>query len=500
MSAFPEYATYDGLGLADLIRRGEVSAHEVLDEAIARAERLNPHLNAIIEPMYDLARAALSEPLPDGPFAGVPFLLKDLLASYSGVPMQCGSRFCTDLVPDHDSEIVRRYKAAGVALLGRTNTPEFGLLPVTEPRLFGPTRNPWDLNRTPGGSSGGSAAAVAARIVPLAHGNDGAGSIRIPASCCGLFGLKPSRGRTPMGPDMSEAWQGLASNHVLSLSVRDSAAMLDATHGPEPGAIYVAPPPERPFLAEVGRDPGRLRIALSSEPLLGSTVHEDCLEALADAAALCADLGHEVEEAAPDLDGAELRTALLTMIAAETRADIEEIEELLGKKATSRDFEPTTWALALLGRETPAAAFARATRTLHSTARSLAPFFETYDIYLTPTLAQPPVAIGSLKPTGVESMALDVLGNLNAGAILNAIMRADSVASHLFDFMPYTPLANMAGMPAMSVPLTWNDDGLPIGVHFMARFGEEAMLFRLAAQLEAARPWFHRLPPLHGGA
>ncbi|MGC9371670.1 MAG: amidase, partial [Paracoccaceae bacterium] len=472
----------------------------ILDEAIARLERLNPRLNAVIETTYDLARGALTTLAPESPFAGVPFLLKDLLAPCGGVPMRCGCRFCTNLVPDHDGEIVRRYKAAGVLPLGRTNTPEMGLLPVTEPRLYGPTHNPWDLNRTPGGSSGGSAAAVAARIVPLAHGNDGGGSIRIPASCCGLFGFKPTRGRTPIGPDLTDAWQGMAVHHVVTLSVRDSAAMLDATAGPEPGALYRVSAPSRPFVEEVGRDPGTLRIAFTAKPLLGSDVHEDCVRGLEAIAYLCEQLGHDVEEAAPDIDGPALRRAMLTMIAGELRADIEQLEEHVGRRAMPRDFEPTTWALGLLGREITAATFARATRALHATGRQVAPFFETYDVLLTPTLAEPPVAIGALKPTGVESMALDILGGLNAASILNAVLQTDAVAGHLFDFMPYTPLANMTGQPAMSMPLAWNDDGLPIGMHFMGRFGDEGTLFRLAGQLEAAQPWFHRRPPLHGGA
>ncbi|MHC4519299.1 MAG: amidase [Planctomycetota bacterium] len=264
MRDFGDYEKYDGLGLAELVRKKEVSPAQLVEEAIARIERLNPQLNAVIHTMYDLARRAAEGELPEGPFRGVPFLLKDLMADYGGVPSRRGSRFHNDHVPDHDSEIVRRYKEAGVVILGKTNTPEYGLTPVTEPELFGPSNNPWDLSRTTGGSSGGSAAAVAARMVPMAHGNDGGGSIRIPASCCGLFGLKPTRARNPMGPDWDEAWYGLACDHILTRSVRDSAAMLDATAGPDLGAPYYAPPPSRPFLSEVGADPGRLRIGRST--------------------------------------------------------------------------------------------------------------------------------------------------------------------------------------------------------------------------------------------
>jgi amidase len=326
MDGFREYDHYDGLGLAELVRRKEVSPAELVEEAIRRIETVNPQINAVIHPMYDLARQQVQQGLPEGPFRGVPFLLKDLLVYYAGVPTRSGSRFFRDFVPDHDSEIVRRYRQAGVVVLGKTNTPELGLVPYTEPVLFGPSRNPWDLSRTTGGSSGGSGAAVAARLVPVAHGNDGGGSIRIPASCCGVFGLKPTRGRTPMGPDIGEAWRGMAINHVLTLSVRDSAAMLDATAGPDVGAPYIIPPPERPFLEEVGRDPGRLRIAFTTRPLLPGTVHPDCVRGVEETARLCQDLGHIVEEAAPQIDGHAFARDFLTMVCAETRADIEEGE------------------------------------------------------------------------------------------------------------------------------------------------------------------------------
>ncbi|MBI3455692.1 MAG: amidase, partial [Candidatus Rokubacteria bacterium] len=294
MPTFPEYEAYDGLGLAELVRRKEVAPAELVEAAIERIERRNPRLNAVIHTLYEEARARATGPLPAGPFAGVPFLLKDLAAAYAGAPLRSGSRFLAGWRPDHHAELVRRFLAAGVIVLGKTNTPELGLLPITEPRLFGPTRNPWDPERSPGGSSGGSAAAVAARMVPMASGGDGGGSIRIPASCCGVFGLKPSRGRTPSGPDAAERWQGLVVEHVLTLSVRDSAAMLDATAGPDPGAWHQAPPPARPFLAEVGAPPGRLRIAWSAEPALPApAVDPDCRAALEDAVRLLGDLGHE---------------------------------------------------------------------------------------------------------------------------------------------------------------------------------------------------------------
>jgi len=499
MDGFHEYDRYDGLGLAELVRRKEISPAELVEEAIRRIETVNPQINAVIHPMYDLARQQVQQGLPEGPFRGVPFLLKDLLVHHAGVPTRSGSRFFRDFVPDHDSEIVRRYRQAGVVVLGKTNTPELGLVPYTEPVLFGPSRNPWDLSRTTGGSSGGSGAAVAARLVPVAHGNDGGGSIRIPASCCGVFGLKPTRGRTPMGPDIGEAWRGMAINHVLTLSVRDSAAMLDATAGPDVGAPYIIPPPQRPFLEEVGRDPGRLRIAFTARPLLPGTVHPDCVRGVEETARLCQDLGHIVEEAAPQIDGHAFARDFLTMVCAETRADIEEGEPLTGRKARYGEFEPATWALGLLGRQISAGEYSCALRALQRAARQVGQFFETYDVLLTPTLATPPMEIGWLQPTGVKAVALKLLGSLNAGALLNKLAGIEALAEEVFAFIPFTPVFNVTGQPAMSVPLVWNDAGLPIGMHFVARFGEEATLFRLAAQLERARPWFDRRPPIGRG-
>lgn len=493
---FDAYAEFDGLGLAKLVRRGEVEPGELIEEAITRIEKLNPRLNAVIHKMYDLAREAAGGGHPVGPFGGIPFLLKDLVAAYAGVPMRLGSRFHRDFVPNHDSEIVRRFKAAGVIILGKTNTPEYGLMTVTEPELFGPSNNPWDLTRTTGGSSGGSAAAVAARIVPLAHGNDGGGSIRIPASCCGLFGLKPSRGRTPLGPDLAEAWHGLGCGHVLSRSVRDSAAMLDAIAGPDVGAPHCAPAPSRPFLDEVGADPGKLRIAFTAEPFLPAVVHQDCIGGLEATVELCKDLGHEVVEAAPQIDRRAFARAFATLVCAETRADIEEGEETLGRKATARDFEPTTWALGLLGREIDAVTLSRAIRLLKRSSRQLGRFFEAHDVLLTPTLAMPPVKTGALQPEGAEVLTMKLLGRLNAGGLLHAVADLDSLADQSFGFAPYPLLFNATGQPAMSVPLHWNDEGVPIGMQFAGRYGDEATLFRLAGQLERARPWFDRAPPV----
>jgi amidase len=497
MSGFSEYDKYDGLGLGELVRKEEVKASELVGEAISRVEGLNPQLNAVIYKMYELAREAADGDLPDGPFKGVPFLMKDLLMAYAGVPLTNGSRFFKDFVPDHDSELVRRFKAAGVVVVGKTNLPEFGLVPITEPELFGSASNPWDLSRTPGGSSGGSAAAVAARMVPLAHASDGGGSIRMPASCCGVFGLKPTRGRNPIGPDFGEAWRGLHCEHVLTRSVRDSAAMLDATAGPDIGAPYYAVSPARPFLSEVGTDPGKLRIAFTSEPFLGGVVDKDCVKGLEVTVKLCQDLGHEVLEAAPRVDGQAFARAYLTIVCVETRAAIEEGEVLLNRKASFGDFEPSTWIVALLGRQCRAPELSKSLDLAQLTARQIGEFFERYDFLLTPTLAKPPIPIGSLQPEESQLTATkELLDKLNTGELIDSLNGIEILSQHILEFMPYTPLFNVTGQPAMSVPLYWNDEGLPIGMQFVGRYGDEAALFRLASQLEKAKPWSRRIPPI----
>ncbi len=495
MSGFPEYEQYDGLGLAELVRNKEVAATYLVEEAVRRIEARNPPLNAVIHKMYDYARDVARGPLPEGPFAGVPFLLKDLVASCANEPFRKGCRFFADYVADHDSELVARYKASGVIILGKTNVPEFGLTPVTESELFGPCRNPWDRTRTPGGSSGGSAAAVAARMVPVAHGNDGGGSIRVPASCCGLFGLKPSRGRMPTGPDYGDIWLGFAAEHVLTRSVRDSAAMLDATSGPDVGVSYHAPAPARPFLEEVGQDPGKLRIAFTSKPFMGSTVHGDCLEGLEATVKLLEELGHEVVEAAPQIDRGAFVEAYVGAICGDVRADIEDAGEVIGRKPTPKDFEPGTWAFGLIGQQISSVESARHLRYLQARTREIGRFFEGYDVLLTPTLGTPPLEIGALGLKPSEALLLSLVNRLNAGVVLRAMRASDASTRATFDFIPYTPVFNVTGQPAMSVPLHWNTDGLPIGMHFAGRYGDEATLLRVAGQLEQARPWFERTAP-----
>jgi len=475
MSILDEVAHLDGMAQADLVRRKEVQPIELVEAAIERIERLNPTLNAVVTPMYEEALAAAKNNISKGPLAGVPFLLKDLLAAYKGVPMSLGSELMRNFVPDHDSELVGRLKRAGLIIVGKTNTPEFGILPTTEPRLFGPSRNPWDTERTTGGSSGGSAAAVSSCLVPLAHGNDGGGSIRIPASCCGVFGLKPTRARNPLGPDFAEITGGLVAEHAVTRTVRDSAALLDATSGPDEGDPYWAPPPMRPFLQEVGADPGKLRIAFTTEANAGVKIHQDCVKAVEDAAALCRDLGHEVVEAAPEIKGDLVVQAFLAVWSAGVASTLDGIARMTRQPPGPDRVEPLTWAVYEMGRKTTASDYLLAIQLLQGLGRVLARFLVDYDVWLTPTLGEPPVPLGTFDSPPENP--------------LQGFFRATQ-------FVPFTPVCNCTGQPAMSVPLFWNAENLPVGTHFVGRFGDEATLFRLAAQLEEARPWADRRPPI----
>jgi amidase len=474
MGIAEDTAWLDATTLAELVRKKEIKPVELVEAAIERIERLNPQLNAVVTPMYDLAREAAAGELPRGPFTGVPFLLKDLMAAYAEVRMTWGSAFMRDNVPDYDSELVVRQKKAGLVVLGKTNTPEFGILPTTEPHLFGPTRNPWDTEKTTGGSSGGSAAAVASGMVAIAHANDGGGSIRIPSSCCGLFGLKPTRARNPLGPSMGDAIGGLVAEHAVTRSVRDSAALLDATAGPDLGDPYWAPPPARPYSEEVGADPGKLRIAYSSEAQ-GAVAEEDCVKAVEDAAKLCSELGHEVEKKTLEVDVEALTPMFMTLWSAAQAWTAAGMAMITGKTPTPDQFEPLTWALMEMGKGFNAADYLMAVTGLQGVARDIARQMAAYDLWLTPTLAEPPVPLGTFESPPDNP--------------LYGIIRAAG-------FVPFTPICNITGQPAMNVPLYWNEEGLPIGVHFIARFGDEATLFRLAAQLEEARPWADRRPPL----
>src|SRR4029079_19142691 len=392
-----DFSSHDALSLAELVRTKQVSARELITASIENIEALNPKLNAVIHKMYDRALKEAESPV-DRPFSGVPFMLKDLLSWFAGEPISSGSRYLKGWIPPYDTELVRRFRRSGVIVVGKTNTPEFGLTPFTEAEAFGPALNPWDTARTTGGSSGGSAAAVASGMVPWAGGGDGGGSIRIPASCCGVFGLKPTRGRTPAGPLTGEHWQGAAIEHCLTRSVRDSAAMLDAISGPDVGAPYYAAPPERPFIEEVGRNPGKLRIAYTSKLLLGHFVHDDCKAALADAVALVASLGHELVEAEPPVDKEQFNRSFLIMVCVELHADLYEASQVIGRAATPNDVEATTWALNLLGAALSAGDFVHAEHYLRSSARRMGEFFLNFDLLLTPTLAVPPFPPGPLPP------------------------------------------------------------------------------------------------------
>ncbi|HXJ19791.1 MAG TPA: amidase [Polyangia bacterium] len=495
--AFKEYGTYDALGLADLVRRRQVTAAELVDEAIARAERVDPRIGALITPLHEDARRAARAELT-GPFAGVPFLLKDLYADIAGVPALAGSRFLTGYRPERDSTIVQRFQRAGLIPIARTKTPELGLLPITEPEAQGPTRNPWNPALTPGGSSGGSAAAVAAGIVPAAHANDGGGSIRIPSACCGLFGLKPTRGRTPVGPEHAQLWNGFTISGVITRSVRDSAALLDAIAGPEPASPYWAPPPSRAFLDEVGAPPGRLRIALAKRPQVTTApLHPDCAAAVDDTARLLADLGHHVEEADPDLDPEAFARDFFTLVCVETASFLAQATKRLGRRPRRGDIESATALTALIGRQRTALEAALARERLDRISGRAAELVQRFDLILSPALATPPPPLGAIKPSGLEAFGQELLLRLHLGVLLRIPGVIDASVRRVFSFIPFSPLANVAGLPAMSVPLSWNAQGLPIGSQLMARLGDEATLFRVAAQLEQARPWRDRRPPIH---
>ncbi|RJS22502.1 amidase [Corallococcus sp. H22C18031201] len=472
------FVTLDATAQADLVRRKEVSALELVDAAIARIERLNPKLNAVTQTQFEQARDKAKRPLPQGPFTGVPFLLKDFLLAQAGIPLTGGSRFTRDFLPDHDAELLQRQLRTGLVVLGKTNTPEFGLLPTTEGALLGACKNPWDLGRSVGGSSGGAAAAVASGMVPFAHAADGGGSIRIPAACCGLFGLKPTRGRNPLGPELADPYHALVVEHALTRSVRDSAALLDATEGADPGAPTLAPPKARPYLQEVGAPPGPLRIRLGLRNAVGAPIHPECLLAVSQTANLLEELGHTVIEedlTLPQEDSLSLH--FMTVWAAGVVFTIDSFAQRLGRTPSPEHFEPFTWSLYQFGLSQGLSAFLQAQAELQRFARAQARAFTDVDVWLMPTVAEPPPPLGTFGAP--------------PDAPLTPLFRAAS-------FTPYSPLANLTGHPAMSVPLHWTPDGLPVGVQFLGRFGGEATLFRLAAQLEAAQPWATRRPPLFG--
>jgi amidase len=489
-----EYLQHDATGLGALVRRGEVSAIELLELALRQNATAQPKTNAVCRLMEGEARAQAAKPLT-GPFAGVPFLIKDCAQDYAGLPTSFGNRAMAGIVAHQHSHVVRRFLEAGFVIFGKTNVPEFALKAVTDSKLFGAAQNPWDFARTPGGSSGGAAAAVASGVVPMASGNDGGGSIRIPAAYCGLFGLRPSRGRISAGPAEGEIWFGASAEGVLSRSVRDTAAVLDLLAGGEAGDPFVIARPSEPYAEAMQRDPPRLRIGFSSVSPIGTDVHPEAVAAVNDAAKLLASLGHEVEEAAPEIDGAALATSFLHIYFGQVAAFVAQAR---ANGAGDADFELLTRVLATLGNATSAGALTAQLRKWNEFARALSRFHARYDLLLTPTVAYPAILHGQGDPSAAEQAVLSLLdrtgllGLLARMGVLNGM--TDKIARDSLQYVPFTQAANLTGTPAMSVPLHWTAEGLPLGVQFVARFGEEDRLLQLARQLEVARPWFSRLP------
>ncbi|MGM0571849.1 amidase [Marinobacter sp.] len=485
-----DYLQYDATGLADLMRRGEVAASEVTEAAIARAEAVNPTLNAICLPQYQEAR---NQGASDGPFSGVPMLLKDLGQEQAGQPCTMGSRGLRNRLMPEDSDYVVRARQAGLVFIGRTATPEFGLKAVTESQLWGPSRNPWNTGLTPGGSSGGSGAAVAAGVVPVAGANDGGGSIRIPAAYNGLVGLKPSRGRVSWGPFAGESWTGAADNHVVSRTVRDAAGMLDVLAGGAAGEPFRVAAPQRPWAELAGEAPGRLRIGVFTRSPYGGEVHPDHVAAVEATARQLEALGHHVEEATPQVDGDALARCYLGIYFGEVPVFMDMAK---AEGAGNDDFELDTRLLAMLGRSFPLPDYVRMRQQWNEFARALGHYFGQYDLYLCPTTAQPPARIGELDLPPAMQVVSKLLVRARAGKLMLKTGIVDQLAMESLARTPFTQLANLTGTPAISLPLSWSDQDLPVGVQFGAPHGEEGRLLQLAAQLEEAVPWYSRYETL----
>ncbi|MZR62679.1 amidase [Alcanivorax sp. DP30] len=492
---FEEYRKFDAIGLAELVNKGEVTASELLELAIARAEAVNPQLNGLIIPLYEMARQRAAASL-SGPLAGVPMLVKDLFQEIGGQPDYRGNkaRKQHDIRAEQDSTLVARWKQAGLVPFGRTNTPEFGAKGITEPDSFGPARNPWNTGHTPGGSSGGSAAMVAAGVVPLAGANDGGGSIRIPAACCGLFGLKPGRGRTPWGPTFTEAMHGIAVNHVVTRSVRDSALLLDLEQGDERGSLFHIAPPEQRYVVAGSGKPGRLRIGFSTRSPLGKEVDPEAVKAVEKTVALLRDLGHEVEEAEPQMDAKQMCMDWLTVWFGQCAAEVDEVKALTG--CGDEGFELDTLAIAAFGRATPAHEYVKCQSRWQQYMIAMDAFLEQYDFWLTPTLAMPPAGIGAMATPMWQQNALKMLLKVGGEKLLMKTGMIEQMALENFKYMPFTQFANVTGVPAMSVPLHWTEAGLPLGSQFVGAHGDEGKLLSLAAQLEQAAPWFDKTPDI----
>ncbi len=474
------YASYDGLGLAELVRNGDVTAAELLQDAYGAIDAINPELNGVVSRIPDLAEAEIAAGLPDGPFKGVPFLVKELGVQMKGTPSRCGSKLTENLVAAYDTELGARFRAAGLVTAAMTASPEFGFNPTTESVFYEPTHNPWDVQRSPGGSSGGSASMVAGGAVPVAHANDGGGSIRIPASCCGLVGLKPTRGRVSTGPSFGDWLNGLAIELVVSRSVRDTAAMLDAVGGADVGPPAVITPPERPYMEELTRSPGKLRIAWSDKALSGVAVHPDVVAGLHETVKLMESLGHELVEDQIEIDWSDFFEALVVLWTSYLTWAIDVLANDVGRSPSFDNMERVTVELYRHGASLSAIDMHNAMANINTVSRASGAMFEKCDLFLTPTIAQPPLILGTL--------------NQNEAGV-----GAREWTRRVFDWVPFTPLFNSTGQPAISLPLHWSPDGLPIGMHFAAPLNDEATLIRLAAQLEEAKPWKDKRPPVFYG-
>jgi amidase len=489
-----EYLTSDATTLAGLVADKEVTAVELLALARARRDAVNPALNAVVAPLDEVADERAADPGLSGPFAGVPFLIKDLAQEYAGFPTSNGSRALAKDVAQEHALVTRRFLDAGLVIFGKTNTPEFGAKAVTEPELWGAARNPWNLGHTPGGSSGGSGAAVAAGIVPAAGANDGGGSVRIPAACNGLVGLKTSRGVGPYGPQTGEVMFGMVTQGVVSRTVRDNAAMLDAIIGPDGGAAYQGAHPPVPFAELLGQRPGTLRIGYSSSSAINASPDPEAVAAVESAAKLLTELGHQVEEVSPPHDDEALARDFLTIWFAQLYGQVLEVKRRTG--ASDADFEPDTLACAELGRAAGLSALLRSLENVNGYTRALAGFHETYDVFLTPTLAKPPLEVGALTTPAALQKASRVVAKARVGKLLAASGILDQMIADNLGWVPYTQLANLTGRPAISVPLHWTPTNLPLGVQLVGRLGSDGALLQLAAQLEEAQPWFHRYADL----
>ncbi len=487
----PEYDHWDATDMAARVSAGEVTPADLLRAAEERLQARNPRINATTLSLLQRAHERV-DALPEGPLLGVPMVLKDLLQTIEGYPTSHATKLLKAPKAKVTSELARRFEQAGLQIIAKTNTPELGIMGTTEPRLFGPTRNPWNTDHSAGGSSGGSAAAVAARIVPVGHGGDGGGSIRIPASACGLFGLKPSRGRNSLAPHLAEAWGGFVQEHVLTRSVRDSALILDLTHGVAPGDLYSAPPPTGSFLQATRQRPGALRIGYLDTPMYAGTYDPASKACLADALQKMEALGHHVERVTLPIDVPRMVHAYFVTVAANVAADVDEITRSVGVRPSPSDFEPATWLLNQIGKALDAREVALASRTVQHAAHKMAVWFQTFDLFLSPTIGSEPVRIGQLDLKGADKALLAVLRTVRVGALLRTALHA--MADDALAATPNTQLFNQTGLPAMSVPLFTSPDGLPMGTQLAAGYGQEELLFRVAAQLEEAYPWKDRMP------